>query len=292
MNRKSVAIFVTLFSAFVLSSCSGNSTDAGLGMGGGDTQIGVTPMDLGAPTDKGIGTLENSSTIATPSIIRIGDMSISTGDVQSVFNEVKTVVSDLNGRVENSSYYQPTNGYGPSAFITARIPEGKLDEAVSAIGKLGKQTSLNLNTSDVTLQTIDLEAKVKALTESRDRLQQLLETASTTADLLSAEQALAARQSELDSYNNQLDYLKTQVAESTLNIQILDDSTSLTIGLRGFKETLIEAVQNFLRAFENIIIFIGTAIPWVLVFGTLYFLLKPLLGRIRKGRIKRVSNNK
>jgi predicted PurR-regulated permease PerM len=68
--------------------------------------------------------------------------------------------------------------------------------------------------------------------------------------------------------------LKSQVSESTLSIQIIDDASSVTSGLRGIKETLLQAAQNFLQAFENVVIFIGTAIPWLLVFGLLYFVLR------------------
>jgi hypothetical protein len=64
------------------------------------------------------------------------------------------------------------------------------------------------------------------------------------------------------------------VAESTLTIQVVDDASSITNGLRGISETLLIAAQNFLKAFENIVIFIGTAIPWLLAAGLLFFAYK------------------
>lgn len=262
---------------FSISACSATDETV-VGMGGGDSSYVMPSMD------KSMMTGDQMTSIATPSVIRIGDMAISTGNVQEAVSKVEDVIKQLSGRIETSSYYQPTDGINASAFISARIPEAKLDEAITRIGKLGKQTSLNINSTDVTLQSIDLKAKIAALTESRDRLQALLDEATSVSDLIAAEDALSARQSELDSYQDQLDYLSSQVAESTLSIQILDDSTSLTSGLQGFKATIIKAVQNFLQAFENAFVFVITAIPWVLIIGLFGLTGRAMFGIIKKRR--------
>jgi Domain of unknown function (DUF4349) len=281
MKRKLFLLILGI--TFLISACS--STDESVvGMGGGDTAAVMPGMD------KSMITGEQITGVTTPSVIRIADMSISTSDVQGVVAKIEDEINQFSGRIETSSYYQPTDGFNASAFISARVPEGKLDEAIAQIGKLGKQTSLNINSTDVTLQSIDLKAKITTLTESRDRLQALLDEATNVSDLIAAEDALSARQSELDSYQDQLDYLSTQVAESTLSIQILDDSTSLTLGLRGIKATFIQTVQNFLQAFEDVVIFIGTAIPWILVLSVLYLIVKPMVRLIRKSISSRKRN--
>jgi hypothetical protein len=194
---------------------------------------------------------------------------LTTSTVTEVYEKAQVVISEFNGRIENSTFDVGSSNYGPTGYLTARIPEAKFDAALEALSGLAKQSTVSVSSADVTLQTIDLEAKLKALTTSKDRLVELLEQASTTSDLIAAEQALAARQSEIDSYQSQLDYLSSQVAESTLTIQIVDDSTSITQGLRGIKETMLQTAKSFLQAFENVVIFIGTAIPWVIVFSIL-----------------------
>ncbi len=215
-----------------------------------------------------------AATAVNQSIIRTADLTIETSDVKQTFDQAKSLVEKLGGRIESSSVFDQGVGNGPNAYLTVRVPESKLDSVIDEVSKLGKRTALNIYTSDVTLQVVDLKAKVEALTTSRDRLLELLKQATTTADLIAAEQALASTQSELDSYQSQLDYLDSQVAESTLTIQVVDDASSITNGLRGISETLLIAAQNFLKAFENIVIFIGTAIPWLLAAGLLFFAYK------------------
>ena len=252
-----------------------------MGSGSADSSMGMEPAKIGmAPAFE-------SGAVATQSVIRTADLTIETSDVSETFTETKELVEKLGGRVEASSVSDQGQEFGPNAYLTVRVAEAKLDSVIEEVSKLGNQTSLNVYTSDVTLQTIDLKAKVEALSASRDRLLELLEQATTTADLIAAEQALATRQSELDSYQSQLEYLESQVSESTLTIQILDDASSVTNGLRGIQETLLVAAQNFLKAFENIVIFVGTAIPWLLVAGLLYLVAKGTKRLVKKRKAKK-----
>lgn len=269
---------VISFLLLLLSACSDSTTDSANGMGGGDTFMSLPSVD------KSLATGEQFSDVASPTVIRTADLSIATNDVKATVSKVEEIVSSASGRVETSSYYQGLDGFNGSAFILARVPEAKLDDVISKVSELGTQISFNINSTDVTLQTIDIKAKITALTESRDRLQNLLDEATSVSDLIAAEDALSARQSELESYQDQLDYLSGQVAESTLSIQILDDATSLTSGLQGFKATMIKAVQNFLQAFEKAFVFVITAIPWVLIIGAFGFIGKLITGLIKKKR--------
>ena len=278
MNMKLKNLTVISFLVLLLSACTNSTTDSSVGMGGGDTFMSMPSVD------KSLSTGEQFSNVASPTVIRTADLSISTNEVETTVSSVEEIIKSSSGRVETSSFYQDSNGFNGSAFISARIPEAKLDELISKVSELGKQISLNINSTDVTLQTIDIKAKIAALTESRDRLQSLLDEATSVSDLIAAEDALSARQSELESYQDQLDYLSGQVAESTLSIQILDDATSLTSGLQGFKATMIKAAQNFLQAFEKAFVFVITAIPWLLIIGAFGFIGKLITGLIKKKR--------
>ena len=268
---KSRLIIGAFIATFALTGCTSADSQgvggAGIGLGGSDTAISAAPVDM-ANMGKAIAGAEFVSN-TQQSVIRTGGLTLTTSNVTEVYEKAQVVISEFNGRIENSTFDVGSSNYGPTGYLTARIPEAKFDAALEALSGLAKQSTVSVSSADVTLQTIDLEAKLKALTTSKDRLVELLEQASTTSDLIAAEQALAARQSEIDSYQSQLDYLSSQVAESTLTIQIVDDSTSITQGLRGIKETMLQTAKSFLQAFENVVIFIGTAIPWVIVFSIL-----------------------
>ena len=277
MRHHAKSVYVPIFVALLLSGCglSNNSTSS---YGGADSAV-MEP----AIVDKAVpGVTGETTTIDSPQVIRNGNQEVAFADVPAGFEKVKAAVTKLGGRIESSSLYAAGSSTDVSGLITARIQESKLDTLIKEVADLGVQKSLNITTSDVTLQTIDLEARIAALTDSRNRLQELVTKATNVSDLIAAEQALGERQSELDSVQSQLDYLKLQVQESTLNITLVTDSNSITGGLRGFKQTLIESARNFLQAIENVVIFIGTAIPWVIVLSGLYALLRKLIPAFRK----------
>jgi hypothetical protein len=202
-------------------------------------------------------------------------------------DEVSSLITSGSGRIESSSLNAEFEGSGPSAYIVARIPEAKLDELIASVSELGERTSLNISTTDVTLQVIDLTARIDALVISRDRLLDLMAQATNTADLLAAEQALSQRQSELDAYQSQLDYLNSQVTQSTLNIAIVSNSASITSGLSGIGATLIQALRNFLQGFESVILFIGSAIPWILVIAIFYITSKAVSRMVKSRKLKK-----
>jgi len=272
-----VRIVAVIGTTVLLSAC-----------GAGNGQDSFTNDASGASTDiasleKSAPTYAETAVTAEQSIIRNGDMALEVKDVSTTVDEVRSLITSSSGRIESSSLSAEFENSGASAYIVARVPEAKLDEVIAAVSELGQRTSLNISTTDVTLQVIDLTARIDALVVSRDRLSDLMAQATTTADLLAAEQALAQRQSELDAYQAQLDYLNSQVKESTLTIAILSNSTSITSGLSGIGETLNQALRNFLQGFESVILFIGSAIPWILVLA-IFFIIGKSVSRLAQKR--------
>ena len=281
MNNNLVRLVAVIGATVLLSACgAGNSQDSFTNDSSG-ASAGIPSLDKGAPA------YAETAVTAEQAIIRNADMALEVKDVSTIVDEVRSLVTSNSGRIESSSLSAEFENSGASAYIVARIPEAKLDELIAAVSELGKRTSLNISTTDVTLQVIDLKARIDALIISRDRLSDLMAQATTTADLLAAEQALSQRQSELDAYQAQLDYLDSQVTQSTLNIAILSNSTSVTSGLSGIGATLNQALRNFLQGFESVILFIGSAIPWILVLFIFYVASKSISKLMQKRKLKK-----
>lgn len=278
MIKNFVRLATVIGVTIVLSACgTSNSQDNFIGdLGGASTEI--------ASLEKGAPAYADTAVTAEQAIIRNGNLTLEVKDVSTTVAEVTSLITSGSGRIESTSLNAQFESSGPSAYIVARIPEAKLDEVIAAISELGERTSLNISTTDVTLQVVDLTARIDALVISRDRLLDLMAQATTTADLLAAEQALSQRQSELDAYQAQLDYLNSQVTQSTLNIAIVSNSTSITSGLAGIGATLNQALRNFLQGFESVILFIGSAIPWVLVILVFYLTTRSLARWVKKKR--------
>jgi hypothetical protein len=153
-------------------------------------------------------------------------------------------------------------------------------EADEAGGRITAQT---VNSEDLTRQIVDTEARLRALTALRDRLQELLRSRpGRLADLLEVERELARVQGEIDATQSNLAVMRTRVAmsELTLNYQ----SAPRPVGSDTF-EPLRNALAGFLgiivAGIAAIITIIAALIPVALVAVPLVWL--ALRWRKRRG---------
>jgi hypothetical protein len=177
----------------------------------------------------------------------------------------------------------PAENQAASATLTLRIPAQKLDQALSALKKLGTVNSVSLNASDVTQQTQDLDARITALTTSVDRLLDLMTRATSTTDLVAIESALSDRQAQLESLQSQRDLLSDQIDYSTLTLELHSIGT-LTPGSPDNFWTAITAGWNSLvAALGGLVVALGFALPWLVALAVLALI--ALLGvRLAKRR--------
>lgn len=137
-------------------------------------------------------------------------------------------------------------------------------EADAAGGQVIQQS---VNSEDLTRQIVDTEARLRALTALRDRLQALLrDRPGRLADLLEVERELARVQGELDGITSSLAVMRTRVAMSQLDLSY--QSQPRSVGSDTFRP-LRDAFAGFLRiviaGFAAIVTIIAGLIPVAVV---------------------------
>ncbi len=142
---------------------------------------------------------------------------------------------------------------------------GGLEAQADAAG--GRILSETTNTEDLTRAIVDTEARQRAQTSLRDRLQRLLDSRpGRLSDLLEVERELARVQAEIDSLQSNLAVMRTRVAMSELTLQY----QSAPQPLRGDTfRPLGEAFASFLgivvAGFAAIIMIIAGLLPFAIV---------------------------
>lgn len=131
----------------------------------------------------------------------------------------------------------------------------------------GRVQSSTTNTEDLTRAIVDTEARMRAQTALRDRLQELLRSRpGRLSDLLEVERELARVQADIDSVQSNLAVMRTRVSMSELNINY--QSAPRSVGSDTF-EPLRNALANFLgivvAGFAAIITIIAGLIPFAIV---------------------------
>ncbi|WP_460700169.1 DUF4349 domain-containing protein [Nocardia thraciensis] len=207
-----------------------------------------------------------------------GSVDITTADPIGGATKVADRVRAVQGRVDARSEQPGTDTTEPHATLTIRVPADKTDEFINGLNGVGELTSVSTQREDVTMQWQDLDARIKALQASVDRLRALVAGAASTADLIAAENALSSRQGELDSLTARKRQLDDEVALSTLTIE-LDTDEPPGSEPDNYWSRIVDGWHSLLDALKST----GTAIPW-LAFLLLLATLAWTLRRITQSR--------
>jgi hypothetical protein len=169
------------------------------------------------------------------------------------------------------------------AFLTGF--RGRLAGDAEAAG--GRVAMAATDSEDLTRELVDTEARVRALTTLRDRLQQLLASRSGPLEqLLATERELARVQGELDASQSMLEVMRTRVATSRLIItyraqgQLAPDSA-----FRPVSEALDSALTVFMSMVGALILFLAGALPLLIVVVPLAWLGLRWRRRLRADRL-------
>ena len=201
---------IVLLPLFLMASCGEKpaepETDYAARAGGPEVALMVAdeaPARGGAPADP------------QQKIIRNGQLAVEVEDLDGATETVRRSVETHGGRIESASRFSDER-----VHMRIRVPATGLDATIADASAMGRVLSRTISENDVTTRYIDTEARLKTRLALRDRLQALLETATTVEDVLNIERELARVQGEIDAMQGQLDYLDRQVAESTLDLTL------------------------------------------------------------------------
>lgn len=183
---------------------------------------------------------------------------------QAVSEQVESAGGRVDERTENATTGDDEDG-GSSADLVVRVPSDALTDVLADLEDLGEVASVSVSRSDVTGQTVDLDARISALQTSVARLQTLLDEAPSTEALLAAEGALSGRQEQLESLQSQRGFLADQVELSTLRLHLQQPGVAPPGGPDGFVDALGTGWNSLVAAGGAAVIALGVLLPWLLV---------------------------
>ena len=198
-------------------------------------------------------TIEYPSLKTEPMIIRKGTMNIEIENYPESEKEMFRIINNLNGYVSNSGSNINTSGR-KQGKIDIRIQGKDFDALINEISKTGKVMSLDINSSDVTDEFIDLEARVVTQKALEERLINLLnERTAKLTDVVEVEEKLADVRSHIESMQGRMRFLKNQAEYSTLTISFFEPYFPQTTTSSGFFYELSGAFKEGLEGLTDVI---------------------------------------
>jgi hypothetical protein len=218
-------------------------------------------------------------------IVRNGNLTVVTKDTRAARQAVMDLVAKFAAEgafVVSSQEGSAYNGQMPSINMVLRVPVSRFDECMAQLAGLGTQV-LNRTESaqDVTQDYVDTTGRIQALETSRARLLEIIQDAKTIEELLQAEQALSARESELEAAKGRQQYLATTAALSSISLGLqpvvdippaVEKTWNPADTFDQAAQSLRESLQSFI---DGAIYFIVDTLPWLAALGlVLYFVVR------------------
>ncbi|MFE7718499.1 DUF4349 domain-containing protein [Nocardia rhizosphaerihabitans] len=282
--RKLAVVMVGVLGLLFLAGCGDDGSESQADRASSPTISGpasaVAPgFREGAPSKEG----PAPSDSANRKEVITGSVDITADDPIGAAATVTEQVRAMDGRIDSRTEQPGTDDRTPRAVLSVRVPADKTDAFITGLGGIGTVTEVSTNRDDVTMQWEDLDARIRALQASVDRLRALIAGATNTADLIAAEEALSSRQGELDSLTAQKRSLDDQVALSTLTITLTADDKQAPGDPDNFWDGIVAGWNSLVDWLRDAVVFAGKAVPWLgflaVLGGVLWVIVRLVRGR-------------
>lgn len=244
----------------------------------GSESSGATPApaEADASADGSLASVERL-------VISTGDVHVSVEDPVSAADEVVALVEGVGGRVDSRSIVGDAEEQHPWASLVVRIQAADLTATLASLDDVGETVRSEIAAQDVTGSAQDLDARIRAKELSVTRLEALLASAGTNAELIEAESALTTRQSELEELRSQRARLGDEAAMSTITIELTVPSEVPVVESQGFTGGLGSGWAGLVSFVTTALVVVGVLLPWVLALGAVGGLVL-LAVRLRRSR--------
>lgn len=219
-------------------------------------------------------------------IVRTASVTVTADDPPAAADRASVLATEAGGRIDSRTEYGGSKLDRARITVTLRVPADNLDGVIDGLKKLGTVQSLDMRAEDVTTQRVDLDARIKALQTSVDRLLAIMRDARDPTALIEAENALSQRQADLDSLRAQRAALGEQIAYSTITVDLIAPVAGGPSPERyqGFLGQMERGWDALVDTGSNLLLLVGLLLPWV---GAALVALAALFGLYRLVRLRR-----
>ena len=204
-------------------------------------------------------------------------------EMQAAFDATVAHCAALKCQMLSANYNKETQYNPPSASLSVRVPPRSMAVFLSGLAKSGEVLQHHQDSEDKTDAVIDADARIKNLTDLRDRLRGMLKDKSAKfRDVIEIERELANTQAQLDSING----IRKVLAQETELVAVnIDFTAAQSITEKGFFAPVALAVDNagrvLMESFANVITFIMGALPWLLFGIPIIILVRKFWAKIK-----------
>jgi hypothetical protein len=204
-----------------------------------------------------------------PRIIYTAEIRLVAEDFAKASEQLKNLVAEVEGYIATATLDR-SSGQARSGTWTVRVPIAKYERFIDSLDSLAFVESRDQRSEDVTMEYVDVEARIKNRKQLEDRLVTLLaENTGKLEDVLRVEQELARIRGEIEQAEGRLRYLTNKTDFSTVTVSIREQKDYVPPRAPLFGEriavTWTQSLAALRRTAEFIVLAVVAIVPWLIV---------------------------
>ena len=234
--------------------------------------FGAPEMDVISREDTGSSVLDvTDQSQAERLVIKNASLSIAVPGPLDAMESISQMAEEMGGFVVTSNSFKATSSSGlelPEANITIRVPAERLDEALERIKALVVDQddilTENVTGQDVTKDYTDLKSRLVNLENTEKQLQEIMDEASKTEDVLAVYNQLVSVREQIEVLKGQIKYYEEFAALSMIQVRLQSKEAIEPLSIGSWKP--VGVARDALQATLNGLKFLGTAAIWIVLF--------------------------
>lgn len=286
MSRKqlTLGLIFLLVIALAASACSSGSNKDSMAPPGDYDQGNEAPSE---------GDFTSGERIVERKVIYEALLSVKVPDVDKAVRDLNGKAADLGGYVADSNRDNARDL--PTARITYRIPQARYTDFMAYARNLGEPGTEWIDSTDVTEEFVDLEARLTNRLVHEERLLAMLSKTESVEELLAVERELARVREDIEVIEGRLRYLGEKVDMATVTISLSQQPGATEVpGIKpvGISETLrraLKAIVTSATLFLDVLSFLVIAIAALLPFAVPVLAILWLIFYLRRKKKKQAQ---
>ncbi len=240
-------------------------------------------------------------------LVYTGNLTVETTQFTLTLSRIRDTITEMGGFIESEEDSDDSNGwyregYTKSSstlrtYLQARIPSSRFYEFLDGIeGDGAKVINRSVNVRNISRQYSEIATTIESYEIQEQRLLEMMKDATRVSDMLEIEARLSEVQNSLKQYSNTLAGMDTDVAYSTVSIDIREvgiySQPEAATFMERLKESFSNGIHNFRTGCEAFIIWLAGNFLGIIVFLVVVWLIIAIIKLLVRRIFRRAKREK
>ncbi len=226
--------------------------------------------------------------LSSRKIIKNATLSFETKTYDEFMNLLEQCITGIGGYIESQEAY--SGGIYSSrnirnSNIIARIPADNYNRFMNDVCNIGTVTYRSESSSDVTMNYVDTESRIKSLETEYNALLEILDKATSLDDVIMLQSRISEVTYQLESYKSQIRKYDDLISYCTVNIDVSEVwRETQNVEVMSFGERIVSGLQDtFYDISEDLTdfsVWLITSLPYIVIWCVVILVMIFVIRRI------------